>query len=218
MKTPPESLSRRFLGLPCVLYRSEFMSIEAVNYFNIFLGWGAIILQVLSFLVLVILFLANKRNTFLDLVNKYFLEIGFFITFFSTIFSLIYSEIIGYAPCYLCWYQRIAIYPLVILFTVALFQKSKRKNNSGPFKDTEVIKYAFPLVVLGFVFSAYQNFIYYFGDTSGPCDASGVSCYQKLVDLFGGYISIPMLALTGFVALAVLLLTAHFYEKRNLNG
>ena len=51
----------------------------------------------------------------------------------STLGSLFFSEIMEFAPCALCWYQRIFMFPLVILLLVGLF----------PF-DKNVIKYALP--------------------------------------------------------------------------
>jgi len=48
-----------------------------------------------------------------------------------------------------------------------------------------------------------------------PCDATGVSCYQRLVSEFGGYISIPMMALTAFFGLLTLLMVVHFYKKED---
>ena len=81
--------------------------------------------------------------------------------------------------------------------------------------DRKIVKYVLPLLSVGFLISAYQNFVYYFNPEAAniPCDASGVSCYQQLVSEFGGYISIPMLALTGFLALITIVLVAHFYKK-----
>ncbi len=90
---------------------------------------------------------------------------------------------------------------MVFLFGIALWDK-----------DRKVLKYAFPLVLVGFCMSVYQNLIYYFkeGAENLPCDASGISCYKQLVSVFGGYISIPMLALTSFFALLVLSAVVHF--------
>ena len=83
-------------------------------------------------------------------------------------------------------------------------------------KDRRVIRYALPLLCAGFLVSVYQNFIYYFGESSSlPCDASGVSCYKQYVSVFDGYISIPMLALTAFFAILVTVLIAHFHRKEN---
>jgi len=95
--------------------------------------------------------------------------------------------------------------PLPFIFGVAIWSK-----------DRKIVKYVLPLLSVGFVVSVYQNFNYFFVDTGAvPCDASGVSCYQLLIQEFGGYIQIPMLALTTFVALITVVLVAHFYKKED---
>ena len=182
------------------------MNTETIHYLNVVLGAGAIFLQIFSVIALFILFFGPKKNSLLDFIYKHFLPIGFLISLLSSLFSLVYSVIIQFAPCYLCWLQRIFMFPLVFLFGVAFWDEDKR-----------VVRYATPLAFTGFLISVYQNFFYYFGEKSSlPCDASGVSCYKQLVYEFGGYISIPMLALSGFLALLVLLLVAHFYKKENI--
>jgi disulfide bond formation protein DsbB len=182
------------------------MNADAVHSLNVFLGLGAIVLQILSVLALFQLFFRSKsrgKNFYLDFIDKHFLILSFLISLFASIFPLVYSEIIHFLPCYLCWWQRIFMFPSFILFGVALWDK-----------DRKVVRYAAPLLSLGFLISVYQNFFYYFGENSSlPCDATGVSCYQHLVSEFGGYISIPMLALTAFFALLTLLAVAHFYKK-----
>jgi len=182
------------------------MNPENVHNLNVFLGLGVIILQVLSVITLALLFFWPKgkiRNYYLDFIDKHFLVLSFFVSFFASVFPLVYSEIIHFLPCYLCWWQRIFMFPTFFLFGTALWDK-----------DRKVIKYVTLLLSAGFLVSAYQNFFYYFGETSSlPCDASGVSCYQHLVSEFGGYISIPMMALTAFFALLTLLVVAHFYKK-----
>ncbi len=179
------------------------MNFINVHYLNLFLGLGAILLQVFSVAILVMLFLGPKENRLLDYTKKHFLFLGFFISLVSSIFPLVYSEIVGFLPCYLCWWQRIFMFPALFLFSTALWDQ-----------DRKVVRYVTPLIVAGFLVSVYQNFYYYFGNTSNlPCDASGVSCYQQLVSVFGGYISIPMLALTAFLFLLSLLAVAHFYKK-----
>ncbi|MBI2631009.1 disulfide bond formation protein B [Candidatus Nomurabacteria bacterium] len=184
------------------------MNQESIHYLNLFLGVGTIALQFFSVLALLVLFFrpkGNNKNFYLDFINKHFLVLGFLITLFSSVFPLVYSEIINFLPCYLCWWQRVFMFPLFLMFGVALWDK-----------DRKVIRYALPLLCAGFLVSAYQNFFYYFGETSNlPCDASGVSCYQRLVSEFGGYISIPMMALTAFFGLLTLLAVAHFYKKEN---
>ena len=134
--------------------------------------------------------------------------IGFLLSLSAAAFSLVYSEVLHFAPCFLCWYQRIFLFPLVFIFAVALWNK-----------DKNVLKYALPLTIVGFAISVYHNFEYYFAESNSslPCDASGVSCYQHLVSEFNGYISIPMLSLTAFFSILVLLLVVHFYGKKNLD-
>ena len=179
------------------------MNPETVNGLNIVLGIGAIALQIFSIVALGMLFFGNKKSKFLEYIEKHFLIFGFLFSLFMMVFSLVYSEVIGFAPCHLCWLQRIFSYPLVFMFAIALWDKDKK-----------VVRYAIPLLAIGFIISVYQNLVYYFGESSTvPCDSSGVSCYQRLVDVFGGYISIPMLALTGFFALLTLCLVVHFRQK-----
>src|SRR3989344_2931246 len=181
------------------------MNPENVHYLNMFLGTGAIVLQILSVLALSMLFLGLKENKFLGFIDKHYLSIGFIISLFASLFSLVYSEIINFLPCYLCWYQRIFLFPMVFIFGVAIWHK-----------DRKIVKYVLPLLSAGFLISVYQNFGYYFAETGSlPCDASGISCYQQLVSEFGGYISIPMLALTSFFGILTIVLVAHFYKKED---
>jgi disulfide bond formation protein DsbB len=171
------------------------------HIFNLIVGAGAIVAQIISILILVLLLLRSK-NKVLDWVGENFLLICFLIALGATVGSIIYSSVIGYAPCFLCWWQRVFMVPLVFLFGMAW----KRK-------DRWMAYYAAPLFIIGALVAIYHNYIYYFGEGSGPCDASGVSCVQKLVSEFGGYISIPMLSLTAFFAIIVVILVAHFYKK-----
>ncbi len=179
---------------------------DSVHYLNMFLGFGAIILQILSVATLGMLFFGPKKNQFLDYVSKHVLVLAFLISLSASVFPLVYSEIVNFLPCYLCWWQRVFMFPTVFLFGIAFWVQ-----------DSRVVRYTTAILSVGFLFSIYQNFFYYFGETSSlPCDASGVSCYQHLVSEFGGYISIPMLALTAFFSLLTLMAVAHFYGKRNL--
>ncbi|KKP97651.1 MAG: putative disulfide formation protein [Candidatus Nomurabacteria bacterium GW2011_GWA1_36_15] len=115
---------------------------EYVHYFNLTLGIFAIVLQFLCVFSLVLLFLVSDKNKFknefFSFVLKHFLFIGFIISFFSTALSLFYSEILGYAACFLCWLQRIFLFPQVVLFGMAYLKEDKK-----------VAHYAFPLLFSG---------------------------------------------------------------------
>lgn len=186
------------------------MNLSAIHSLNIFLGIGAIALQILSVIILSVLFLGPKKSKILDFFRKHFLTAGFLVSLISTLFSLVYSEIIKFPPCQLCWFQRAFLFPQVFIFGIALWN-----NYSRQLTEAKILtKYIFSLLSVGFIISVYQNFEYYFGEKGGvPCDITGVSCYQHLVSEFGGYISIPMLSLTSFLFLLSITLVVHFYPK-----
>ncbi len=183
--------------------------IDYTHYLNLTLGIFTIIFQVICVFVLISLFVVSDRNKFqnkiLSFISDNFLVIGFLFSFFATGFSLFYSDVLNFAPCFLCWLQRIFIFPQVILFGMAYIKK-----------DKNVAHYAFPLLFIGSLIALYHNFLYYFGESIAPCDASGLSCVKRLVYEIGGYISIPMFSLTMFLILITTLLVAHFYKNENI--
>jgi len=178
------------------------MNPDTLHYLNLFLGFGAILLQIVSVLALLML-VFRVQNIFLDFFKRHFLFLSFIVVLLATSFSLFYGEVVNFVPCYLCWYQRIFMFPLVFLYGIALRHK-----------DKTIGRYTFPIIITGMLFALYQNFFYYFSESSSlPCDASGVSCYQRLISEFGGYISFPMLSLTIFFTALVLVLINRFYKS-----
>jgi disulfide bond formation protein DsbB len=130
------------------------------------------------------------------------LALALAISVFAIAGSLYFQFVDGYLPCDLCWYQRICMYPLVAIFAIGLIRKDKGAH-----------LYALPLALIGFFISVYHNIIYYIANytthsISTPCSASGISCTAKYVQLFG-FLSIPMMALLGFIAVLVLIGTYH---------
>jgi len=175
---------------------------DFVHYFNISLGIGTIVLQIISVFTLFLLFFVSKENRYLSFIKKNFIILAFFLLFFSVLFSLFYSEILNYAPCFHCWIPRIFLFPQMFLFGIAWFRK-----------DKNVFWYSIFLLLVGMLDALYLNYIYYFNPNSAPCDASGVSCVKRLVSEFGGYISIPMFSFTIFFVLMTVLLVVYFYKK-----
>ena len=116
------------------------------------------------------------------------------ISLVATLGSLFFSEVMRLPPCVLCWYQRIAMYPLAVLTTVALVRSDER-----------VGAYAWPFVVAGLAVSTYHNLLYYhlIPDSITPC-AQGVSCTERQIEWLG-FITIPLLALMSFVLAAACL-------------
>src|SRR3989344_9222631 len=99
------------------------MNLETVHSLNIFLGTGAIALQVFSVIALALLFAGPKKNAYLDFIDTHYLKLGFLLSLFPSLFSLVYSEVVGFLPCYLCWYQRVFMFPLPFIFGAAIWYK-----------------------------------------------------------------------------------------------
>jgi len=113
----------------------------------------------------------------------------------ATAGSLFFSYVMEFAPCVLCWYQRIFLFPLVVVLARGLF----------PF-DRSAVKYGLPLAILGGVVAAYHNLVYagVVPESLQPC-AKGVSCTEEYISLFG-LLSIPALSLIAFTTLAGILI------------
>ncbi len=155
------------------------------------------------FTVTLVLLLASKRKfKVLNFVSKDVLWIVLDIALLGVFISLFYSDAVGFAPCILCWYQRIFMYPIVPIFALALIKK-----------DRNILDYGLILSILGFLISVYHILIYYFNLSVLPCGATGISCVQHFVSEIGGYVSIPMMSMTGFLLLISVLLVGKFYPK-----
>ncbi len=114
----------------------------------------------------------------------------------SLVGSLYYSEIVGYPPCSLCWYQRIAMYPLVIILAIAAWKR-----------DTSVRRYVLPLLVLGGLVAAYQYVIGYTPDVEVLGCSLDVSCTERHIWEFG-FVDFPFMSLVAFSLIGTLMLWA----------
>ncbi len=107
--------------------------------------------------------------------------------------SLFFSEVMNLPPCVLCWYQRIAMYPIVILVAIGIIRNDRKTYIS-------VLALALP----GLLISIYHNLLYWkiLPESIAPC-MLGVSCTTKFFEWFG-FITIPFMALFAFVMITVL--------------
>lgn len=121
----------------------------------------------------------------------------------ATAGSLFFSEVMDYPPCVLCWYQRICMYPLVLIFAVAFLKE-----------DRESFFYAFPLAATGLGIAIYHNLLYYkiLPESAAPC-REGISCTTVFFEWLG-FLTIPSMSLIAFTLIvALLLLTRKSHEK-----
>jgi disulfide bond formation protein DsbB len=109
--------------------------------------------------------------------------------------SLYFSEVAHFIPCTLCWYQRIAMYPLVVILAIASVRR-----------DRAIRYYVVPLASIGALISLYHYLVEWFPDAeTGVCSAT-VPCSLQWFDAVFGFISLPFMALCGF-ALIISLVT-----------
>ncbi|MCP3033248.1 disulfide bond formation protein B [Halobacillus sp. A1] len=106
--------------------------------------------------------------------------------------SLFFSEVLGYEPCELCWYQRILMYPLVVIYGVSLIKKNVTSALSGLI-----------LSGIGACFSIYHYSLQKvpaFQSAGNSCGA--VPCNAEYLNLLG-FITIPFLAGTAFIIIFI---------------
>ena len=134
--------------------------------------------------------------------KEYYLYLAFLVAWVSMVGSLFFSEILKLPPCVLCWYQRIAMYPLVIIFIIGILKKTK-----------EVVLYSMPLAVIGAAIAFYHNLLYYklLPESATPC-IQGVSCTTKYIEYFG-FITIPLLSLLAFIFITICLILYRRFSR-----
>lgn len=116
--------------------------------------------------------------------------------------SLFFSEVMDLPPCVLCWYQRIAVYPLVLVIGTGIVLRDRRMKY-----------YALPLCLAGLAVSIYHNLLYYgfIPESITPC-SEGVPCNAIQIEWLG-FITIPLMGLGAFAGIALCLLLYKQKEK-----
>ncbi len=161
--------------------------------------WSSLsIIALLMSLLLAIALFAKKTPVFIEgvllFVSRKAMQITFLVALLATLGSLIYSDVIGYEPCKLCWYQRIFMYPLVVMFGIALWKK-----------HTWIKPYGVVMAGVGALIAGFH----YLGQIGWnplglECLAIGysASCSKNFVLQFG-FITIPMMAVSAFLFIAL---------------
>lgn len=159
--------------------------------------WGA--LTIVANLVSIVLIAAHlsprlRATPFVRFFSGRAVLVAFVVPLLATLGSLIYSDIIGYEPCKLCWLQRIFMYPLVVIFGLALWGKDLAPRVAG--------------VVLAGIGGLIALFHYVgqlgWNPLALDCLAVGYSssCAQNFVLTFG-YVTIPVMALSAFILIGL---------------
>ena len=133
-------------------------------------------------------------------LKKHSLYFAWLFTIAGMLFSLVLSGVYQWPICHLCWYQRICLYPLVVILGIACYRG-----------DKGIATYTLPLAALGFIFSLYQ-YLEQMIPGFAPINVcgQGPSCSDIHMQLFG-FITLPFVSILGFSFLAFLL----FLSRKN---
>ena len=121
----------------------------------------------------------------------------------ATLGALFMSEIMGFAPCVLCWWQRIFMFPLVLILALGLF----------PF-DPKVLRYALPLAAIGLLVAGFHVLLTLgiIPEALAPC-RQGIPCKTIQVEWFG-FMTIPLLSFLAFLSINGLLLATYLRSSK----
>ena len=182
------------------------MSNDAIYFYSTFVALLSLLALVAALGLLVFRLVKGPEAS--SLLGDKAVWLAWVVALVATIGSLVYSEVIHFEPCRLCWFQRIAMYPLAIILLVGAVRR-----------EFQVKYYALPLALIGLAISIYHYLMQVFPSLEGgSCGA--VSCSARLVEIFG-FISIPFMAGTGFMVIAVLLgiyVNKHSFQQETSVG
>lgn len=186
------------------------MSIDAVTTFFALLAVLALVVVVVSILGWALGRVRGGLPKGLGAVREGVGELAlwgaFAVALTATLGSLYLSEVAHFPPCELCWYQRIAMYPLTVVLGVAALRR-----------DVAVKWYALPIALVGLGISTYHYLLERFPDSvASGCDAE-VPCTVVWVWKFH-FLSIPGMAGIGFAAIITLVLLARPHHGPTREG
>ncbi len=126
-----------------------------------------------------------------------FLLLAWALATASVLGSFFFSEVMELPPCSLCWYQRCFMFPLALILLIGVLRS-----------DKHCVAYALPCAAGGWLLAVYHVLLHVgvIPESATPCQ-QGVSCSEAQIELLG-FISIPVMSLASFTAVAVLLILA----------
>jgi disulfide bond formation protein DsbB len=174
--------------------RREAVDLGSVSRFLGILTLAALALGAVLLAILAVP--AGRRRVAREVegAEQVLLSLAAVVALMATTGSLYFSEVVGFTPCLLCWYQRIAMYPLVPVLGVAAVAR-----------DREVGRYALPLSVAGLLVATYHVAIQFRPTLDVVTCTSEAPCTARYLAVFG-FISIPVMASGAFLLVTALLI------------
>ncbi len=121
----------------------------------------------------------------------------------STLGALFFGEVMQLPPCVLCWYQRIFMFPLVLILPLGLFPL-----------DPRVVRYGLALALPGGLVAVFHLLLVagVVPESIKPC-TQGVPCSETVIEWFG-FLTIPLLSAVAFSTIIALLVAAHLRSRK----
>ena len=170
---------------------------DLIIFFNTLFGFFTFVAWAISGIILYLIF---SKKRFQKVINDQFYNFATSVAVFCSVGSIVYSEVVGFIPCKFCWYQRYLMYPIALILLIGLFNK-------------RIFPAAYSSII-GFFIGLYHIYLQNGGGSGGSC-AVDVPCNLKYVDIFG-FISIPVMATTGFLTIFLSLLYYDISRKETI--
>jgi disulfide bond formation protein DsbB len=176
---------------------------DTLNYYLSLATIIGAVFVVLFFIAVMYLSYKKDVEKYAKCLGDYIFPLGFFVTLGGTALTLFYQYILHYEPCDLCWYQRVFLYPQVLLFAYAWYKK-----------DRAVLPYALVLSVTGFVVALYHHALQVGFDLMKPCSTApfAVNCSKPSFIEFG-FVTFPFMAVVLFGFLSLIYITVLKLKK-----
>jgi len=144
----------------------------------------------------------NESSTKTIQLSWYLLFFAWILAISGTLLSLFFSEVVQVPVCVLCWYQRIALYPLALILPLALF----------PY-DPRVVRYGGVLVIFGWFTALFHVLLIseIIPQDLQPC-VEGIPCTETHINLLG-FVNIPIMALLTFTLIGILLIYSNIQHN-----
>lgn len=181
-----------------------------VDFFSLFfaiLALACIAAVVMAVVAALVWWLGGRSEALYALredVGRVAVPLAWVVATVTTLGSLYFSEIADFAPCKLCWFQRIGMYPLVVILGVAAIRR-----------DRNVRFYVLPLAAIGAAVSVYHSWIQAYPPVGGTSFCTlEAPCTERYVWEFG-FVSLPFMALSAFAFIITMMVIARPDEQHS---
>lgn len=133
----------------------------------------------------------------LSILGKRAISLAFIVALTATSGSLFFSEVAHLTPCKLCWFQRIFMYPQVVILGIAIY-----------LKDQKIWKHIIPMSLIGGSISMYNYYLQLFPSSATLCPVDSLESCSRVIVMQFGYVTFAVMALSASLLILILMLIA----------